>query len=277
MGRLQKSSTVNTANPKHSSPKGFQMGNNASSSPKKEKIGKDAERDRGHLQPPPSPSTALAAETGQASFGSTTADYPDPPTPDNSNTSSTGAHPSAASSQQTGLLKSEHPKFMFDPNKRIWTQQQQQQQPPPSSSKFATPVFKFEPPKQAPVFGTTHIPPYPAPFGWSPSAQFGSKNIANDSVPSFALPAERSRSPTILPLTATYVHSCSASVEPTTIETIEKQAQNQDNNEAKPNLFQLLKEQTAMQKSPVDPAYSSFPCRYMHTANTMEGSHQTSR
>ncbi|KAI9096185.1 hypothetical protein DFS34DRAFT_594705 [Phlyctochytrium arcticum] len=42
---------------------------------------------------------------------------------------------------------------------------------------------------------------------------------------------------------------------------------------SQPNLFALLKEQHACQRE-VDPV---FPCRFMHTANTMEGSHQISR
>ncbi|KAJ3034885.1 hypothetical protein HDV00_004573 [Rhizophlyctis rosea] len=41
-------------------------------------------------------------------------------------------------------------------------------------------------------------------------------------------------------------------------------------------VFQILNEQHALQTK-VDPAYCPFPCRFLHTANTMDGSHRISR
>ncbi|KAJ3023097.1 hypothetical protein HKX48_004213 [Thoreauomyces humboldtii] len=93
-----------------------------------------------------------------------------------------------------------------------------------------------------------------------------------DDRPGFAPPHVRSRSSTVLPHTAVLA-PMPGILEPTTLYLAECRNKAPRVPEDGARVFTMLQQKIKGGFDATDPAYSRFPCRYMHAANTVEGKH----
>ncbi|TPX61700.1 hypothetical protein PhCBS80983_g00958 [Powellomyces hirtus] len=141
-----------------------------------------------------------------------------------------------------------------------------------ASRNFPPTPFKYQPPPDAP----NDKPLGPAPWtAWSSS--YLKPLMPGHNMPGPADPKGRSRSPTVEASFRPKPGPPTA-IENRVVKAVEFEESSCSRLYTPVNVaFRKLMEQARYSAQHTDPTYGSFPCRYMHTANTMGGSHYVSR